>query len=321
MARAKRPSAAHRRCRDGALVACAAELPAAAHRAARIRADDDTRRAVGCVRGCSYFSILPGAQYDEAMDRHLDSDSLGRGVNLQYIMANNGWIMGANPITDFASPASRAYLRRELVIWGDCVKLRYGESSSDCPYLWEHMRIYTAQVASVFHGLRIDNCHSTPIHVRRAVRSSSRHPRLTCTRTRRQSTSWTRLGVSDRISGLPRSCSRRPASRRRTTSIGSVLHRSFARPCPVRAACTSARRCDWADGADRADPDAAWQLTSMRTRLRCACVRVCVMLRTRWSLWRMPHEQHHRRATSAIWRTTSVAILWAPCTAASKRAA
>lgn len=27
-----------------------------------------------------------------------------------------------------------AYIRRKIVIWGDCVKLRYGEKPSDSPW-------------------------------------------------------------------------------------------------------------------------------------------------------------------------------------------
>uniref|UniRef100_A0A060T7E8 Glycogen debranching enzyme n=1 Tax=Blastobotrys adeninivorans TaxID=409370 RepID=A0A060T7E8_BLAAD len=80
-------------------------------------------------------------------------------------LANNGFIWNADPTTDFASPKSRAYLRRQIVIWGDCVKLRYGNGPDDCPYLWDRMTKYTQLLAKYFHGLRIDNCHSTPIHV------------------------------------------------------------------------------------------------------------------------------------------------------------
>lgn len=80
-------------------------------------------------------------------------------------LANNGWIWNGNPLVDFASANSKAYLRREVIAWGDCVKLRYGRSPEDSPFLWQHMRRYTEICASHFHALRIDNCHSTPLHV------------------------------------------------------------------------------------------------------------------------------------------------------------
>lgn len=80
-------------------------------------------------------------------------------------LANNGWIWNGNPLVDFASAKSRAYLRREVIVWGDCVKLRYGSHPSDSPYLWDRMTKYTQLMAKYFHGFRIDNCHSTPLHV------------------------------------------------------------------------------------------------------------------------------------------------------------
>ncbi|KAL0231430.1 hypothetical protein GEMRC1_010834 [Eukaryota sp. GEM-RC1] len=82
-------------------------------------------------------------------------------------VANNGWVMGHKPASqpDFVSPTSKSYIRREVIVWGDNVKLRYGRKKSDSPFLWNLMSTYTKQMAGMFDGIRLDNCHSTPIHV------------------------------------------------------------------------------------------------------------------------------------------------------------
>lgn len=94
-------------------------------------------------------------------------------------LANNGWIYNDNPLSDFAAPnnARNAYFRREVIVWGDCVKLRYGKRPEDNPWLWEHMRQYTELMAGVFHAFRIDNCHSTPIHVAQYLLDAARRVR------------------------------------------------------------------------------------------------------------------------------------------------
>ncbi|KAK8216749.1 bifunctional 4-alpha-glucanotransferase/amylo-alpha-1,6-glucosidase [Zalaria obscura] len=101
----------------------------------------------------SYFTRLP---QNETTKEH-DPGSLA--------LVNNGWIWAADVMKDNAGPKSKAYLRREVIVWGDCVKLRYGSGPEDSPFLWEFMGEYTRLMAKYFHGFRIDNCHSTPLHL------------------------------------------------------------------------------------------------------------------------------------------------------------
>ncbi|PBP17319.1 glycogen debranching enzyme [Diplocarpon rosae] len=92
-------------------------------------------------------------------------------------LVNNGWIWASNALIDNAGPESRSYLRREVIVWGDCVKLRYGKGPEDSPFLWDHMAKYTRLMAKYFTGIRIDNCHSTPIHVAEYLLDEARRVR------------------------------------------------------------------------------------------------------------------------------------------------
>lgn len=111
----------------------------------------------------SYFTRLP---INETTSQH-HPDSLA--------LANNGWVWAADVMRDNAGSKSNVYLRRELIVWGDCVKLRYGSGPQDSPFLWKFMTEYTQLMAKHFHGFRIDNCHSTPLHVASAMLDAARH--------------------------------------------------------------------------------------------------------------------------------------------------
>ena len=113
----------------------------------------------------TYFTRLP---INETTLKH-DPNSLA--------LANNGWVWAADVMRDNAGPKSKVYIRRELIVWGDCVKLRYGTGPDDSPFLWKYIREYTQLMAKLFHGFRIDNCHSTPLHVAEHMLDSARHVR------------------------------------------------------------------------------------------------------------------------------------------------
>ncbi|ORY09293.1 glucanotransferase domain of glycogen debranching enzyme-domain-containing protein [Clohesyomyces aquaticus] len=100
-----------------------------------------------------YFTRLP---LNETTKKH-NQEALA--------LVNNGWVWAADAMKDNAGWKSRAYLKREVIVWGDCVKLRYGDGPQDNPFLWQHMAKYTRLMAKYFQGFRIDNCHSTPIHL------------------------------------------------------------------------------------------------------------------------------------------------------------
>lgn len=90
---------------------------------------------------------------------------------------NNGWVWGGNQLKNFADYPASSYFRRDVIVWSDLVKLRYGKRYQDNPWLWEYMRKYTEQCAQLFHGFRIDNCHSTPIRVARYLMDAARRVR------------------------------------------------------------------------------------------------------------------------------------------------
>ena len=113
----------------------------------------------------TYFTRLP----QNATTQKHSANSLA--------LVNNGWIWAADAMKDNAGPDSRAYLRREVIVWSDCVKLRYGKSPEDNPFLWDYMTRYTRLMAKYFASFRIDNCHSTPLAVAEYLLDQAREVR------------------------------------------------------------------------------------------------------------------------------------------------
>ena len=107
-----------------------------------------------------YYPFTDSTLEQDEIDAYDVNSSRSRNIH-----AHNGWVMNHDPLINFASEDSLVYLKRELIAWGDSIKLRYGDKPEDSPDLWDYMSKYTINIANLFHGVRLDKCHNTPLHV------------------------------------------------------------------------------------------------------------------------------------------------------------
>ncbi|MEN2499600.1 MAG: hypothetical protein MHMPM18_003802, partial [Marteilia pararefringens] len=102
----------------------------------------------------------------ESFDRIIDSNS-------SKIFANSGWVMNSNE--DYHAKGSRILFRRELNAWSDLVKYNF----SSAEYL-ETIDKYSNKISNTFHGIRMDNCHSTPIEIVNRIVKNCRNNNPDC---------------------------------------------------------------------------------------------------------------------------------------------
>lgn len=91
-------------------------------------------------------------------------------------MALNGYLKGKNEDEEKADLVSWGwhYLRRNLNVWSDNVKLNYGKSPKDSVYIWKHMKKYVEELASICDGFRLTNTLDTPTNVTQYMLQAAR---------------------------------------------------------------------------------------------------------------------------------------------------
>ena len=136
----------------------------------KVKALGFINEAIQNIKKTIHYEFIQNKVYKVTEKKRLSDNyfSPWKGDSSDYrrVFANNGWLFGSdNPTINFALYGQWDYLKRSIVIWGDCSKLRYGDKPSDSEFLWQHMSKYVQNMAKCFNGFRLDNSHSTPIYV------------------------------------------------------------------------------------------------------------------------------------------------------------
>lgn len=77
------------------------------------------------------------------MSKYFSRIPKGEGKEGCFHALNNGWIGGGvDSRENFALSKQHYYLRRRVNVWGDLIRIRYGEKPSDSPFAWEYMKTY-----------------------------------------------------------------------------------------------------------------------------------------------------------------------------------
>ena len=113
--------------------------------------------------GEKYYLVNNGVLLDSDMKRHIfDGESIAfcschafDGIPLLRLMTLFFVIAFCHPSL---LEHRKSFLRREIVVWGDSVKLWYGPSRESCPFLWDQMEEYTRQMVCFLSRLRQVGC-------------------------------------------------------------------------------------------------------------------------------------------------------------------
>ncbi len=113
----------------------------------------------------TYFTRLP------------QNETTARFKKEELVLVNNGWVWGGNALIDNAGAAVAGVSAARSHHLGRLRQAALRQWPVDSPWLWDHMTKYARMLAKYFAGFRIDNAHSTPIHLAEHILDEARRVR------------------------------------------------------------------------------------------------------------------------------------------------